>query len=45
MGRAGRERAVAEFDWANIAAATAGLYRELTGLAAPQLQQVKIHRD
>jgi starch synthase len=45
MGRAGRDRAVAEFDWANIAAATAGLYRELTGLAGPQLRQVKIHRD
>ncbi len=31
MGRRGRERAVAEFDWAGIAAQTLGLYQELTG--------------
>ena len=31
MGRAGRERAAAEFDWAAIAAQTAALYRELAG--------------
>jgi alpha-maltose-1-phosphate synthase len=30
MGRAGRERAVAEFGWAAIAAQTAALYAELT---------------
>jgi starch synthase len=29
MGRAGRERAVAEFGWAAVAAQTAGLYEEL----------------
>jgi alpha-maltose-1-phosphate synthase len=29
MGRAGRERAVAEFDWSTIAARTAELYAEL----------------
>jgi starch synthase len=31
MGRRGRERAAAKFDWAAIAAQTAALYRELTG--------------
>ena len=31
MGRRGRERAVAEFDWAGIAAQTAELYQELAG--------------
>jgi starch synthase len=31
MGRAGRERAVAEFGWASVAAQTAGLYQELAG--------------
>ena len=35
MGRAGRERAIAEFDWASIAAQTAELYGELAGAAAP----------
>ena len=35
MGRAGRERAVAEFDWAGIAAQTAGLYAELMRPAGP----------
>jgi alpha-maltose-1-phosphate synthase len=30
MGRAGRDRAVAEFGWATIAAQTAALYHELT---------------
>ncbi|HEY2552174.1 MAG TPA: glycogen synthase [Streptosporangiaceae bacterium] len=30
MGRRGRERAVAEFSWASVAAQTAGLYSELT---------------
>jgi len=33
MGRAGRARAAAEFEWAEIAAQTAALYRELTGRA------------
>jgi alpha-maltose-1-phosphate synthase len=45
MGRAGRERAIAEFDWAGIAAQTAGLYEELTRPAGPHPEQVKIHRD
>jgi alpha-maltose-1-phosphate synthase len=31
MGKAGRERAAAEFSWATIAAQTAALYHELTG--------------
>jgi starch synthase len=31
MGRRGRERAVAEFDWAGIAVQTAELYQELAG--------------
>ena len=31
MGRAGRERAVAHFDWSTIAAQTARLYAELVG--------------
>jgi starch synthase len=31
MGRRGRERAAAEFDWTAIAAQTAALYRELAG--------------
>ena len=31
LGLAGRERAVAEFSWAAVAAQTAGLYAELTG--------------
>jgi starch synthase len=31
MGRAGRERAVAEFGWPAVAALTAGLYQELAG--------------
>jgi len=31
MGRRGRERAVAEFDWAGIAAQTVALYEELAG--------------
>jgi alpha-maltose-1-phosphate synthase len=31
MGRLGRERAAAEFDWAAIAAQTAAVYRELVG--------------
>src|SRR5260370_13942884 len=31
MGRAGRERAVAEFGWQAIAAPTAALYQELAG--------------
>ena len=31
MGRAGRERAVAEFSWDAVAAQTAALYAELTG--------------
>ena len=35
MGRRGRERAVAEFDWAGIAAQTVELYEELTGATAP----------
>jgi alpha-maltose-1-phosphate synthase len=35
MGRAGRERAIAEFDWAGIAAQTAGLYAELMRPAGP----------
>jgi starch synthase len=35
MGRAGRERAIAEFDWAGIAAQTAALYAELTRPAGP----------
>jgi starch synthase len=35
MGRAGRARAIAEFDWAGIAAQTAGLYEELTRPAGP----------
>jgi starch synthase len=30
-GRAGRERAVAEFSWPTVAAATADLYAELAG--------------
>ncbi|HEY2579192.1 MAG TPA: glycosyltransferase, partial [Streptosporangiaceae bacterium] len=30
MGKAGRERAAAEFNWATIAAQTAALYQELT---------------
>jgi len=30
-GKAGRERAVAEFSWPTVATATAGLYGELTG--------------
>jgi starch synthase len=30
MGRAGRERAVAEFSWEAVAAQTAALYAELT---------------
>ena len=34
MGRRGRERAIAEFDWAGIAAQTVALYQELTGTAA-----------
>jgi starch synthase len=34
MGRAGRERAVAEFGWPAIAAQTAALYRELAASAA-----------
>jgi alpha-maltose-1-phosphate synthase len=34
MGRRGRERAVAEFDWAGIAAQTLGLYEELIGAGA-----------
>jgi alpha-maltose-1-phosphate synthase len=29
MGKAGRERAVAEFDWATIAAQTSAVYRRL----------------
>ena len=37
MGRRGRERVVAEFDWAAIAAQTAGLYAELTGIGAQRL--------
>jgi alpha-maltose-1-phosphate synthase len=45
MGRAGRDRAIAEFDWAGIAAQTVGLYEELTGIADPHPRQVKIHRD
>ena len=45
MGRAGRERAIGEFDWAGIAAQTAGLYAELTRPAGPHPEQVKIHRD
>jgi alpha-maltose-1-phosphate synthase len=32
MGEAGRERAVAEFSWEAIAAQTAELYAELTGV-------------
>jgi starch synthase len=36
MGRRGRERTVAEFDWTAIAAQTAGLYAELTGAGAPR---------
>jgi alpha-maltose-1-phosphate synthase len=36
MGRRGRERAVAEFDWAGIAAQTAELYQELAGAGAPR---------
>jgi alpha-maltose-1-phosphate synthase len=35
LGRAGRERAVAEFSWAQIAAQTAELYATLAGAAAP----------
>ena len=31
MGRAGRERAVAEFSWDTVAAQTVALYGELTG--------------
>ena len=31
MGRAGRARAAADFEWATIAAQTVALYRELTG--------------
>jgi alpha-maltose-1-phosphate synthase len=31
MGRAGRQRAVAEFSWTGIAEQTAALYAELTG--------------
>ena len=31
LGRAGRERAVAEFGWPAVAALTAGLYQELAG--------------
>jgi starch synthase len=31
MGRLGRERVVAEFGWASIAAQTAALYAELAG--------------
>jgi starch synthase len=34
MGRRGRERAVAEFDWAGIARQTVRLYEELTGSTA-----------
>ncbi len=34
MGRRGRERAIAEFDWAGIAAQTVALYQELTGTEA-----------
>jgi starch synthase len=34
MGRAGRERAIAEFDWAGIAVQTAELYEELAGATA-----------
>ena len=45
MGRAGRERAIAEFDWAGIAAQTARLYQELTQPAGPHPEQVKIYRD
>jgi alpha-maltose-1-phosphate synthase len=32
MGEAGRERAVAEFSWDAVAAQTAALYAELTGV-------------
>jgi len=35
MGQRGRERAVAEFDWAGIARQTVRLYEELTGSSAP----------
>lgn len=35
-GRAGRERAASEFSWEAIADATAALYREVTGNAAPR---------
>ena len=45
MGRAGRARAIAEFDWAGIAAQTAALYQELTRPAGPHPEQVKIHLD
>jgi starch synthase len=34
MGKRGRERAIAEFDWASIAAQTVRLYEELTDLSA-----------
>jgi starch synthase len=36
MGKRGRERAIAEFDWASIAAQTVRLYEELTDLSAPR---------
>ena len=36
MGRRGRERAVAEFSWASVAAQTAGLYSELATAREPR---------
>jgi starch synthase len=36
MGRRGRERAVAEFSWASVAAQTAGLYSELAAAREPR---------